>query len=472
MERKGYYGELVKLFEGIRDKKEEADKEIRKELDLKQQTEEEIAAKVEELRALRKVMANTLRARAKNAKLLEELEGGGLRAELAFRKLKYAAVPVEERTAELREAFRDDALGAEPGSPLTNTKFASSLELNHTSVAVEDVSFEGANAEQVAVRCYSGAPGAAAAAPVLLFFHGEGYVMGDFDTHEWMCRTIAAMARVTVAAVDYRRAPEAIFPAAFDDAYRAVCWVAEGGLGQPPPSVSVAGDSNGAALALACCLKARDAQGPEIKVQILFYPWLDLRPDAPSMQAESDIAFLADLDWFRSVYAPPFEDPQESGEEGSEAPPQHPLVDGRPWFEDFRASPILAESLADLPPAFIVHADDDPLACDSLRLAERLRAEAGDEAVHTMFLEGPLGHGFAKRADHQQAHITIAAAAAFTSAAVRAHGHSPTKHSSVAVALEQEAPVEDFVADGADEGAFDESAGMQGASGDFDCEDM
>jgi len=426
LERKGYYNELVTKFEGIREKRDDLNRDLRQILEDKMAVEDDIAVFRDQLLELRKVMAASQRTKRINDKFLVELEAGGLRAELALRKLKYASMPIQERAAMLRDEFRAAALGVEPGSPHAAEKMGSSSACNHTAVEVRDLSFESGGV-RVAARLYDAAAPAgdaadAAALPVLVFFHGGGYVAGGLDTHDWICRSLAALARAAVVSVDYRRAPEARFPAAFDDAYAALRWVADGGLGHRPARLGVAGDSNGAALALACCLKARDdPQGPKIDLQVLFYPWADLRPDGPSMQEGRDVPLLADMDWNRGAYAPPHPDPPaEEVDDDPAGGPEHPLgEDGRPWFEDPRASPLLARSFAGLPTAFLAYASTDGLAGESLRLAERMRREVAEDAVHTLHIDGPLGHGFAKHADLSQAHVAVSAAAAFASAALR-----------------------------------------------------
>jgi len=257
--------------------------------------------------------------------------------------------------------------------------------------------------------------------------------MGDLDTHDWLCRSLAAMGRVTVVAVDYRRPPETRFPGAFLDAYAALRWVAAGGLGDGvPPTVGVAGDSSGAALAAACCLQARDQDGPEVMVQLLFYPWLDLNPEGETMQSATieTVEYMAELDWQRRAYAPlPPEPEAPSSEAGldwlnepiEEAVEEgHPLgPDGNPWFEDWRASPLAAETFIDLPPAFVAYAEDDPLAQEAERYCERLRQECGEDSVHTLCMQGPLSHGFMKYQHLPQAHAAVTAAAAFAAAALR-----------------------------------------------------
>jgi len=336
---------------------------------------------------------------------------------------------VAQRAAQLRKEFEERGQKPKPHSPQAK-KLGATGNMHHLNVVVEDLSFESERGVEVPVRVFKGNPNAdVATGPVLVYFHGDGYVLGDLESHDWICRSLAALASVSVVAVGYRQPPEDPFPAAFEDAYRAVCWVSSGGLGKVPDSVCVGGDSAGGGLALACCLKARDEEsGPDIDLQVLFYPWLDLRPDGPTMQnpkmTAKDIPVLADFDWFREVYAPPHQDTGSEEEEGGDAADaavaQHPLVEGRPWFEDLRASPLLAPSLAELPAAFIAYAADDPLSGEAILLAERLAKEVGHEGVHTLHLDGPLGHGFARRQGESQAHTALSAAAAFLSAALRA----------------------------------------------------
>jgi len=428
MERRGYYSQLVELFEGTRAARDEIVRDLEADQEEKYQTNQDISAKLKELQELRKRNRASRRLRAENKKNLADLEAGGLIAELCLRRLKYASIPVKERARDLRAEFdRSCKLPEEPLSPHASQKLGSSKKINHMAVQAEDLGFEADDGVEIPVRCYIGDPGAdVASVPVLLYFHGEGYVLGGLDTHDWICRSLAALARVSVVSVGYRRPPEAVFPTAFEDAYRAVRWVAEGGLGKVPPNICVGGDDSGAGLALACALRARDDdQGPTIDLQVLFYPWIDTRPESTTFEGE-DIPFLADLDWYRSVYAPPHvDDGEESNEDNDDPdaevePPAHPEINGRPWFEDLRVSPLLASSLKDLPAAFIGYAEDDPLAGESEQLADRLRSEVGHEAVHTLHVAGPLGHGFVKRADTPQAHTMLSAAAAFISAALRA----------------------------------------------------
>merc|ERR1712216_545685 len=146
--------------------------------------------------------------------------------------------------------------------------------------------------------------------PVLVYFHGEGFVMGTLETHDWLCRTLAGAAcGVSIIAIHYRQPPEHRFPAAFEDAYGALRWVAEGNMakGKPPMRVAVAGDSAGGGIAAACCLRARsDPEGPKIELQVLLYPWLDLRPDSAAVKVGGacDWVTRIELEWLRNAYAP------------------------------------------------------------------------------------------------------------------------------------------------------------------------
>lgn len=256
----------------------------------------------------------------------------------------------------------------------------------------------------VPVRCYSpaGKPfNTNPAPPAIVFFHGGGYVLGDLDTHDWLCRSLAALAGSTVVSVDYRRAPEHKYPAAIDDSYAALVWVARGGLGGHPRRLGVAGDCAGGGLAAACCLRAKeDPQGPQIAVQLLAYPWLDLRPNSSAMQhAFGDGRYglsSAECNFYREAYAP--------AGDGS----------GR-WTQELDASPFLARSLAGLPRAFIVYPVNSMLAEEAVAFVDRFRKDVGPEAVHTMRVQGPQHH-FAVMANDMQTQQVVFAAATFASA--------------------------------------------------------
>jgi acetyl esterase len=208
--------------------------------------------------------------------------------------------------------------------------------------------------------------------PVLVYYHGGGWVIGDLETHDLVCRQLAAEARCIVVAVDYRRAPEHKFPAAADDAAAAFRWVARHApdFNGDPKRIAVGGDSAGGNLAAVVCHDARDSGGPTPCFQLLIYPVTDLRMATRSYDAFADGFILTRdlMEWFRDHYL------------ASEAERTHP-----------RASPVLAQSFAGLPPALVITAGFDPLKDEGRAYAERLR-EAGVPVAYRCY-DG-LVHGF------------------------------------------------------------------------------
>jgi acetyl esterase len=190
---------------------------------------------------------------------------------------------------------------------------------------------------------------------VLVFFHGSGFVIFDLDTHDHECRVLANLGRVVVVSVDYRLAPEHKFPAAVVDARAAVHWTAEHaeGLGADASRLAVGGDSAGGNLTAVVAQMARDEGGPPIAFQLLVYPVTDLRGDHASRVENGEGYLLTTqvMQWFESQYL---------DDEGDRTDP--------------RVSPLLADSLADLPPALVITAEFDPLRDEGDEYAERLRA--------------------------------------------------------------------------------------------------
>lgn len=225
----------------------------------------------------------------------------------------------------------------------------------------------------VPVRIYRPAGTAPdAVLPLVVFFHGGGWVVCDLDSHDGLCRTIANDSGCSVVAVHYRRAPEDRFPAAVEDCYAAFAWLAEhaGEIGCDPDRVAVVGDSAGGNLAAAVALMARDREGPAIALQVLIYPITDHAFDTPSHLGQGTTNGLtsAEVQYYWGEYL----------NDSSEA-------------DDYRASPLRAESHADLPPALLVLPEHDPLRSEGEAYGAALQA-AGVQATVTVY-EG-MFHSF------------------------------------------------------------------------------
>jgi acetyl esterase len=208
--------------------------------------------------------------------------------------------------------------------------------------------------------------------PALLYFHGGGWTFGDLDTHDVVCRQLANGARCAVFSVDYRMGPESPFPAAVDDCLAATRWVAAeaGTLRVDAQRIAVGGDSAGGNLAAVVALAARDGGGPRLCFQLLVYPATDQRMGFPSIARNGEGYLLTrqSMEYFRGHYLP-----------------------RRADWDDWRASPLLAQSLSGLPPALVITAGFDPLVDEGKAYAERLAREG----VKTAYREYPdMVHGF------------------------------------------------------------------------------
>ncbi len=243
-------------------------------------------------------------------------------------------------------------------------------------VGVSDLSIPGP-AGDIPARHYR--PTTAEPAPLLVFYHGGGWTIGDLDSHDALCRLTCRDADIQVLSIDYRRAPEHPAPAAVEDAYAAFRWAHEhaGDLGAIPGKVAVGGDSAGGNLAAVVSQLARDdgAEGPgkpQPVLQWLMYPRIDCTAPTRSLSlfAEGFLLTKREIDWFDAQYLG-----------GSGVEPTDP-----------RISPLLADSLAGLPPALIATAGFDPLRDEGDRYAAALRA-AGTPVDLRSF--GSLTHGFA-----------------------------------------------------------------------------
>jgi acetyl esterase len=240
------------------------------------------------------------------------------------------------------------------------------------NVKVADHTIPGP-AGNLAVRLYRPDSAAAAAAlPALVFAHGGGWVFGNLDSHDVLCAQLALEAGIAVCAVDYRLAPEARFPGAFDDVVAGLQWAAANGasMGIDPSRLAIGGDSAGGNLAAAAALWARDHGGPRLRLQLLVYPVTDGVARADSYRRYEDGYGLnaVTMEWFFDHYAP---DKSMRG--------------------DWRLSPLRAKSLAGLPPALVVTAGYDPLRDEGRAYAFRLQQE-GTLADLVEF--GGMLHGF------------------------------------------------------------------------------
>jgi acetyl esterase len=202
----------------------------------------------------------------------------------------------------------------------------------------------------------------AATAPGLVFYHGGGWVIGDLESHDVVCRQIATEAAIIVAAVDYRLAPEHKFPAAVDDCIAATNWVAANAerLGIDASRLYVGGDSAGGNLAAVVAMHARDHGGPRIRGQVLIYPVTDLAMTHAS-HGDPDTGVLLThvlMRWFRDHYL------------------AHPSE-----IDDWRASPLRMANLKGLPPAFVLTVGADPLHDEGEEFAARLK-QAGVAVTH------------------------------------------------------------------------------------------
>jgi acetyl esterase/lipase len=222
-------------------------------------------------------------------------------------------------------------------------------------------------------------PGARERRPMLVYFHGGGFVFGDLETHDSLCRLLCRSSGAHVLAVDYRLAPEHPFPAAVEDARAALAWAHENAerLGADPARVGVGGDSAGANLAAVVSqLSARDG-GPAPALQVLIYPATDMSARRRSRDLFGEGFFLTDteMQWFEASYL------------GTAANSE--------VRHDPRVSPILAEDLSGLAPAIVITAGFDPLRDEGEDYAYALQA-AGTPAVLRRY-EGYI-HGFVSAA--------------------------------------------------------------------------
>lgn len=207
--------------------------------------------------------------------------------------------------------------------------------------------------------------------PVLVYFHGGGWVIGDLDTHDTLCRELANSSGCAVVSVDYRMGPETRFPGAVDDVVAATRWVHANAasLQLDGSRMAVGGDSAGGNLAAVTALALRDG-GPKVSFQLLIYPATDQRRDFPSHAANGQGYLLTkdSMDYYIGHY-----------------------IDDRKHYLDWRASPLLHADHRNLPPAFVLVAGYDPLHDEGVAYAQKL-TEAGNKATLVDFTRQI--HGF------------------------------------------------------------------------------
>jgi acetyl esterase len=275
-----------------------------------------------------------------------------LEAKLAHAQKAQWELPIDQ----VRKAFRELWTPAMTGEPASLPR-------------VEDVTIPGLVAP-IPARVY--APDAARPSPLMLYFHGGGYVKGGLAECDAFCRNLARLTHHTVLSIDYRLAPEHRFPAALDDAIAATTWAAThaGDLGAAPGPVVLCGESAGGNLAAVTCQQLRSNPQVAIRYQVLLQPVIDFTLSYPSitMKAAECLVPRSDLAWYYRTYS------------GGLCEPTDP-----------RVSPIFAKDLSGLPPALIVAAEYDTLRDEAEAYAERLNA-AGTSARY-LCVKGMV-HGF------------------------------------------------------------------------------
>ena len=258
--------------------------------------------------------------------------------------------------AEIRQAFRNLWTSAITGEPVSIRR-------------IEDVTIPGP-AGPIPARVY--ATDGPEPCPIMLYFHGGGYVKGGIEESDAFCRNLARVTRYMVLSIDYRLAPEHRFPAALDDAVAATIWAGAHAvdLGGAPDPIVLCGESAGGNLAAVTCLRLRSNPRVAIRYQVLLQPVVDFTLSFPSIAMPSTECLVPreDLAWYYRTYR------------GDQCDPRDP-----------RVSPIYAQDLSRLPPALIIAAEYDTLRDEAEAYAERLKT-AGI-ATRYLCAEGMV-HGF------------------------------------------------------------------------------
>jgi acetyl esterase len=277
---------------------------------------------------------------------------------LVARFPEFLTYPLWEKTPqEARELYRTLCSASEPKD----------LAIGKTE-AIEIPGVAG----RLMLRAYTPVAAGGAGRPAIVYFHGGGFVMGELDTHDALCRTLANESGCRVFAVDYRLAPEFPFPAAIDDGFTALKWIEDNAmtLSVDPNGIAVAGDSAGGNLAAVMCLLAKANKGlPHIAFQLLFYPSVKLTREF--VKRIFGTGYRLDdrsIQWFYRHYIPAEADPA-----------------------DERLSPLDAKDLSGLPPAYVLTAGFDPLREEGIAYAGRLK-QAGVTVTHVDY--PTMIHGF------------------------------------------------------------------------------
>ena len=272
-----------------------------------------------------------------------------------------------------------DTLAAAGGPPLEEMsvedaravfKGLSALDQPEEVTRVDDRLLPG-DGHDVPVRVYTPSDAIGGNAPLLLWIHGGGWVIGDLDTADAVARALANRSGAVTVSVDYRMAPEHPAPTPLEDCLAALTWCVENAelLGVDASRVAVGGDSAGGNLAACLCQRVRNEFGPEIDFQLLVYPVTDCTLSSASMDENAEGYFLtkAGMQWFVRLYL-------------GEGDPKDPAV-----------SPLHADSLAGLPPALVITAEFDPLRDEGEAYADALR-DAGVKVEQARY-DGQI-HGF------------------------------------------------------------------------------